>query len=216
MAKNRKTPAIKKKRFLLDLSPAEALGWGALLVFVCGWFFVLGIFVGRGTIPVPGEDKSVRQYLADAKNTPMAEIPIEPAKQDQEKKVARPAETPVVSSKPPAADQPPEVLSTTAEHPVKAPAVEKTIKTPAELPAVGKEEKVFTIQVAAMREADFADTFFQKLKKQKYQPYIVKAAGAEGGDWYRLRCGRFADREEAEPVIQRLRADGYSPILIQP
>ena len=59
MAKNKKTPTIKKKRFTLALSPAEVLGWSALLVFICGCFFVLGIFVGRGLVPVPGENDPI-------------------------------------------------------------------------------------------------------------------------------------------------------------
>ena len=200
MAKNRKTSEFKKKRFMLELSPAEALGWGALLVFVCGWFFILGIFVGRGLVPVPGGNNTVAEYLAASEN----DAPAEPLKTVEEKPAAPAAEKteamPRQAASPAPADEPP----------VKAPAVEKEISVPDQ----SVPDQSFTIQVAALQEADFADKFFQKLKKQNYTPYIVKAT-VEDGIWYRLRCGRFANREEAEPVMERLRKDGYSPMLIQ-
>ena len=204
MAKNKKTSEFKKKRLMLEMSPAEMLGWGALLVFVCGWFFILGIFVGRGWVPVPGGKATVAEYLAASE----AEPPSEPLMAVEEKPappVADEAEMPAGQVEMPVPVDTP---------PVKAPVVEKEIAAPEEDEVAEKAELLFTIQVAALQEADFADKFLQKLRRQDYAPNIVKAT-VEDGIWYRLRCGRFANREEAEPVMERLRKDGYSPMLIQ-
>ncbi len=206
---------------MLALSPVEALGWGALLVFICGWFFILGIFVGRGLVPVPGENETVGDYLAASESRPAVNPkPVKtaektsaegntqkkPAVQNTEKPEAPPRQEPVP---PPVLDRP------VGEHPVKAPAVEKTVRVSSGNQPPDQGQFNFTIQVAALKEEAYVDRFFQKLKEQNYTPHIVKVTGEGGETWYRLRCGQFTSREEAEPVIERLRKDGYSPILIQ-
>jgi cell division septation protein DedD len=75
--------------------------------------------------------------------------------------------------------------------------------------------KIFTIQVAAVRERRAADQCYEKLKKNKYAPDTVQTIQSGGVTWYRLRCGQFASHDEAAPVIERLRKDGFSPILVR-
>lgn len=194
---------------MLELSPAEALGWIALLVFICGWFFILGVFVGRGLVPVPGEDEAFTEYLTASEKTPVAgpatKLEEESAPQVVEKSTAPPdrEELKTEALVPPAADQP-----------EKIPVIEKRVQ------AAGKEkpddpgDKIFTIQVAALQEKELSDRFYEKLKKQGYAPYIVEVS-LDGVPWYRIRCGRFANRDDADPVLEQLRKDGYSPILVR-
>lgn len=192
----------------MELSLAEATGWFALLVFICGWFFVLGILVGRGLVTVPEESESFKKFFAEARQSPPDERPATPAE-------------PVPAVKPPAA---PSERNAPAVQAPPSPAAEKPKKSPA-APPVEKEEtgekpqdfkgKIFTIQVAAVRDQPSADRFLDALKKKKYAPYIVKATPSDGVTWYRLRCGAFSDRAEAAPVLDQLRKDGFSPILVR-
>jgi cell division septation protein DedD len=60
----------------------------------------------------------------------------------------------------------------------------------------------FTIQVAALRERAEAEAIAKRLTSKGYETYIVNPAG--GSNVYRVRVGRYPDRKDAEPVVQRL------------
>ena len=65
------------------------------------------------------------------------------------------------------------------------------------LPAV----KVFTLQVAAVKGKSQADATVRRLKKKKVEDvYVVKIPRKEGGFWYKVRVGKFHEREMAEKV----------------
>lgn len=227
----------------MELSTSEAVGWAALVIFVCGWFFILGIFVGRGLVPVPGEKEPARLYFAKGE-TPFPEPapapgpetitaegrssgpdgeqgspkPVLPTVSEEAVKAipekdppAAPVEekSPSRDKAPPPADSPSEV--TPAGTAVTAPAVDKASgNKPAETGG-----KIFTLQVAAVRDRRAADQCYEKLKKNKYAPDTVQTIQSGGVTWYRLRCGQFASHDEAAPVIERLRKDGFSPILVR-
>ena len=241
MEKNKKiTP---KKRFMVALSTPEALGWAGLLVFICGWFFILGILVGRGLVPVPGQKESFEEYVTRSKQFTSAgpAVPAEP--RAPETTVAQASPQAPAPSKAAATDR----AKAPTENVPPAPAPDKLLKTPAvekqvteavarapvaEKLAAGSgaskpvaaaptkapdqaKDKIFTIQVAALRESQAADSMLAKLKKQNYAPYLEKATLADNVVWYRLRCGAFVNHDEAAPVLERLRKDGYSPILVR-
>ena len=61
--------------------------------------------------------------------------------------------------------------------------------------------KVFTLQVAAVKSKKDADATVRKLKKKKVENvYVVKIPRTEGGFWYKVRAGKFREREVAEQV----------------
>ncbi len=61
--------------------------------------------------------------------------------------------------------------------------------------------KVFTLQVAAVKSKSQADVTVRKLKKKKVQDvYVVKIPRTEGGFWYKVRVGKFRERDTAEKV----------------
>ena len=61
--------------------------------------------------------------------------------------------------------------------------------------------KVFTLQVAAVKGEKQADATVRKLKKKKVQDvYVVKIPRKEGGFWYKVRVGKFREREMAEKI----------------
>ena len=195
----------------MELSLGEGLGWAALLILICAWFFILGIFVGRGLVPVPGQNEVFKKQLAQAEKnlragaeTSEEEKPAAP-KADKQPSSAEKEPTQPEATLPPAADQPEE----------KVPLVEKHIQKNEEEHTDDMGDKIFTIQVAALREKDAADKLFEKLKNGNYDPYVVEAALPDNVTWYRMRCGRFADHTEAAPVLKKLRDEGYSPILVR-
>jgi hypothetical protein len=61
--------------------------------------------------------------------------------------------------------------------------------------------KVFTLQVAAVKGKKQADATVRKLKKKKVEDvYVVKIPRKEGGFWYKVRVGKFREREMAEKI----------------
>ena len=61
----------------------------------------------------------------------------------------------------------------------------------------------FTVQVAAVKQRDEAETIAQRLTKKGYAAYVMPpATGAPAV--FRVRVGRFKDRREAESVAARL------------
>ena len=62
--KEKSTP--KKKSAPVQTRKGLAL-WIGLFFFACGWMFVLGILVGRGTAPVQFDIKKLQEELASLK-----------------------------------------------------------------------------------------------------------------------------------------------------
>lgn len=61
--------------------------------------------------------------------------------------------------------------------------------------------KVFTLQVAAVKSKSQADATVRRLKKKKVEDvYVVKIPRPEGGFWYKVRVGKFDERDTAEKV----------------
>jgi hypothetical protein len=61
--------------------------------------------------------------------------------------------------------------------------------------------QVFTLQVAAVKDKSQADTTVRQLKKKKVEDvYVVKIPRTEGGFWYKVRVGKFRERDTAEKV----------------
>jgi general secretion pathway protein D len=74
--------------------------------------------------------------------------------------------------------------------------------------------KGFTVQVASVDSADAADQILKQLTSQGYAAYTVQSQ-VDGKPWYRLRIGYYDQREAADDLMSRLRADHYDPFLIQ-
>ena len=68
MKKKEKTSQGKNKTSQ-PLARRRLAIWVFVTFFACAWMFVLGIFVGRGTVPVQFDIEKLRQELADLKKT---------------------------------------------------------------------------------------------------------------------------------------------------
>ena len=83
-----KPPAGEKP--FLELTRKKAAGWLILLLFVCGWMFVLGILVGRGTAPVQFDVDKLKKDLVN-------ELMTAVEKEKEEKKAAATAPSDPIS-----------------------------------------------------------------------------------------------------------------------
>lgn len=65
--------------------------------------------------------------------------------------------------------------------------------------------KIHTIQVAAVISQKEADKVLRKLKRKKVPGvYIVKTERKAGGNWYKIRIGKFASKTEAAQFASQL------------
>lgn len=89
MMENEINPPAGEKPFL-ELTRKKAAGWLILLLFVCGWMFVLGILVGRGTAPVQFDVDKLKKDLVN-------ELMTAVEKEKEEKKAAATAPSDPIS-----------------------------------------------------------------------------------------------------------------------
>lgn len=87
---------------------------------------------------------------------------------------------------------------------------------PAVKPAVKTEpfREPWTIQVAAMKDAEEANRLVAQLLQKGYAAYKLTGEIPGKGLWHRVRVGRYRDREETTAVINRLASDRYASIPV--
>ena len=104
---------------------------------------------------------------------------------------------------------------TPAQRPVENPAGVKTVeahKSDAPPPARRPGEN-FTVQVAAARTAPDADRAVARLKALGFDAYFYQVE-LKGRRYYRIRVGRFPEREQAQQELKKLEAKGYSQMFV--
>ena len=68
-----------------------------------------------------------------------------------------------------------------------------------------KEDRVYTVQIAAVISAKQADKMIRRLKKNGVEGlYVVKTVRRAGGHWYKIRVGQFNSKEKASAYANRL------------
>ena len=84
--------------------------------------------------------------------------------------------------------------------------------TPKPAPAAGGKPR-YTIQLASYPEKGLAEEEVKNMKKQGYAAFVV--AFKQGtSTWYRVRLGRFSNRDSAEKLLQEIKSkEGGSPFI---
>ena len=80
--------------------------------------------------------------------------------------------------------------------------------------APSRSRGALTIQVAAVKDAQVARQMVQRLRGEGFEAYQSMASPPGQGTWYRVRIGRYADREAAAGTIRRLEGQGLTPIIV--
>jgi general secretion pathway protein D len=72
----------------------------------------------------------------------------------------------------------------------------------------------YTLEVTSVPTIEKANEWVAQLNAKGYAAYTVRM-GAEGNISYRVRIGYYPSQQEADPVIDKLKAERYSPLLIK-
>jgi cell division septation protein DedD len=71
----------------------------------------------------------------------------------------------------------------------------------------------YTIQLASYPEKGLAEEEVKNNKKQGYAAFVVAFKQGKS-TWYRVRLGRFSDRDAAEKLLRELKSkEGGSPFI---
>jgi len=230
MAENRRG---KENRFYFSRGQMVLLGAGFALAAAI--IFVLGIFVGKGIearkilkpeeplvkIPVkPGSQQSSSAPAAPpsdeitfndtlpksaasataAEEKPQAVKPAAKAAvaETKEKPALSKAEAPAVKAAEKKADKP-------------APSAEAAQKTDTASNGESKESgKTWRAQVNAFPDERSAKLIVDRLKNKGYNAYVTEVQN-RGKTWYRVNVGKFGTRDEADKMVEKLRAKENFP-----
>lgn len=213
--------------------------WCGLVLFIACWMFVLGILVGRGTAPVDLDAGKLEQELRALKATmakkEQGELDAPNAangngqpelgfyealkenKGQQQYKIPTPAPppkpkppAPKPAAKPPTAPMPaPKEKSVPTQPPSTKPETAAAVK-----PKPAAEQHRFTIQVAAVKEADNAKRLVNDLREKGYPAYQISVTLPGKGAWYRVRVGAYENRALAERMLKKLNANQINAMIV--
>jgi len=214
----KKTNLSRKTKYQLELSSTSLVFWAVGLVFFMFWIFVLGVLVGRGFLPgantaiadlkaqmtklqeIVARNKRADQKPQDKedvdpklgfydkleskkedKREPFPELPPEPAKKE---KAVKPPDTTLAGGKA-------EIAKTESS------AKKEDMAKSAGLPFR------YVIQIAAVDDKVKAEDMVRKLSERGVNAYLQETV-VKGKTYYRVRCGRFVTKEEANGYAQKL------------
>ncbi|GEM_PF-789439 len=223
MANAAKTKPKDQTPFI-TLSSRETIGWSVALFLLFGWLFFLGVLVGRGSIEVDLIPTDVQRELAvipDKQAVPRPEqqaAPLTPTVppvelsfykevNQSEEAITKSSrmtkkETPVLKP----GQAPSQAVTLTPAKPpsTSPPAVTRPAKKPATAPAIAPPTSGFTIQVAAHIKEASAQSEAKALRDKGFPAYFMAATNSKGQTWYRVRVGRFSERDAAKKELARL------------
>jgi len=223
MAKKTTKKKTKGKKYQLELTALSAVLWCVFLFFLLTWIFVLGILVGRGffpgTVSTISDLRSQIQKLQNVVGTKESYESVssrkeEPApkldfyKQLESKKEVvknrwkseHEPDALKVSLKEEKGTSPPEKVPDKKIQPEPKKTEEKPLEEKS-LPAPVKAN--YTVQIASLGDKTKAETMISKLIDHGFDAYYYEAV-VGGKRYYRVRCGKFETREEAELYGLRL------------
>ncbi len=220
----KKAPSSKgnKAKYQIEMSSLSLFFWGLCLCLLLTWVFILGVFVGRGFLPMAEVKTQIAKWVPHGKQ-PVPETPkvadaprldffhaLEDKKEEVKKKSpaedrkkqethARvPAEE---KKKQEAPAKPPADERKKQEPPTKPPAERKEQPPasgvrPAEKPPGNGGAGQYTVQLASLEDRGKAESLVRSLKEKGFEAYSYEVK-VQGKTFYRIRCGRFKAKEEA-------------------
>jgi cell division septation protein DedD len=218
MAKKRSRSKNKGKRYQIELTSLSLFLWTVFLFFLLIWIFVLGILVGRGFFPgkvttitdLRAQIQRLQEMVTHKGSKDMESIKrSEPdpklafyeklsSKKDEAKKdrqIEKKREIPE--------EKPPQKKIDTPKKPRLEKKKTEGIKVPVKPPKPLANEFQYTVQVASLDDKSKADKMIKKLIDAGLPAYHYEAK-VKGKIYYRVRCGRFMNREEARIYAGKL------------
>ncbi len=203
MAAKRTKEKNKDRRIHIELSTGGALLWGGGLMFLLVWIFALGILVGRGSLP-----SDIRVAAEAPSSAPPPPLEVERPKLAFYDKLATKKDKARVREE--RAGRAESDGGGTRSEPApraREPVTEERSagrEPPLYNPPGGEAESGFTVQVAALESRGTAEEMSLELRRKGHPAYYYDVS-IRGKTYFRVRCGRFVTREEAEAYVRRLR-----------
>lgn len=175
----------KSIEFSISIFQAAFLGIGAVVSLL--GFFVLGILVGREMEGSSIFDSEAKSQVVRVRIEPLpGQAPVQ-AQEGGEKTAALNNLTskPVIT-----------FYDTLTKPKVKAVGGIKTDEP---------SEKVYTVQVGAMKDKTLADEMASRMRKNKYSAYVVSSESPGKGLLYKVRIGTFSSKEDARAEAGRIK-----------
>ena len=226
--KKKEKASPKKKKSSIPQTRKGLTIWICLTFFACVWMFVLGILVGRETVPVRFDIEKLQNELTALKeaviNKELDQYKLDSNSADSKTKMGF-----YEALKNTGGEERLEAdISETKRKPLHKKAVSEAKKAVVSKKTVtarknktatfkksAKDNKNITIQVASLKNSKDADKMVAKLKKRGYSAYrsIGKIPGR--GIFYRVRVGYFKNRAEAGNTLNRLKKEKIQAIIVQ-
>ena len=224
----KETTSPKKKKSSPQWTRKGLAIWISLTFFACAWMFVLGIFVGRGTVPVRFDIEKLEKELAALKEAVIKKefdrYKVDSNSEDNKTGMGfyealkntgeeERLKTDIPKKKPKPLHK--KAVSKAKKTIVSKKSVTALKEKTATFKKSTKDNKNFTIQVAALKDPKVADNLMTKLKKRGYPAYrsIGKIPGK--GIFYRVRIGSFKNRAQAGSTFNRLKKERIKAIIVQ-
>jgi len=209
----------KKKRwnFKIDLGPLSIILWGIGILFILAWIFILGIFVGRGFLPgeitdvseLKGEINKIQGAIKPEDTTASNMTTSDDLKETEPEFVFYDKlTTKKDEAKNNLYTEPGTEINKTVSNPIKPMEVQtsgsdiKEVKHPADSKPKSDSGQ-FTIQVASIAELASAEKTVKQLVEKGFNAYYYETI-VKGKKYYRVRCGKFSDKAEAQKYSIRL------------
>ena len=183
-------------------------------VAVCGVFFSLGFLVGYNERT--SRMGPVTEHITSPSTTPPVVNP--PPETIQTATPANaPIEPPHNTPATPAESKPSRAEETASSPPpstARTPKAETQAEATAPTANSGEVGVGFTVQVAASRAKEDADSLVTILKAKGYPVFLVTPEFAHANDnLFRVQVGPFKTHDDAEKVRKQLAAEGFNPFI---
>jgi cell division septation protein DedD len=208
------------KKYQIEITSLSTFLWGIFLFFLFAWVFVLGISVGRGSLPKVVTNLS--SYIRGVIGKP-AETILRPSKSYDVKSSKKSEPDPKLAFYEKLSIKKDEVKknwlpSEKGENQKTDSPQSKAKVSQKELPDKKKEKRVetsntqsdqlsdstrYTVQLASLSDGDKAEKMSKRLLDQGYPAYFYEVK-VKGKTYYRVRCGKFMSKEDARNYAEKL------------
>jgi len=202
MRKKNKTVSLDKKPFLV-LGRKAIAGWICALFLVCAWMFLIGVLVGRGTVPVRFDVNKIQEKIAASRKA------LKPQPKDQTQLEAAMGEDKTTLDFYEALKDNREDTKIPARKPsfIISKKIEAAPETATpQIPDKAKEEKADTqIGIEAKPDVPKAGPVNPPLKE------TTTSQGASGpsGGTFTIQTASLRDAQQADRLVAELKKQGY-------
>ncbi len=186
--------------------------WGVGLLLLLTWIFVLGILVGRGSLPsalkiVPGLEGQVAKWQRMLSRRDSYEFDSEEdSNPDLKLSFYQELSTKKDQARGKVSGRPERAVSPVIERDDQLKGEERIDK---KIEALRVElqnrpnKTLYTLQIASLEDKQKAEDLMRRLTDLDYPVYLYQAS-VNGKRWYRIRCGKFREKEEARSFARKL------------